>query len=60
MFSVTLSLALSTSLASLVFAGVARSAEDGKKVWNFDDDKAGEIAKGFTNEAGKWVVADSD
>ena len=37
--------------------GVA--AQNGKMSWNFDTDKVGEIAKGFTNEAGKWeVVAD--
>jgi len=30
------------------------------KTWNFDDDKPGEIAKGFTNEVGKWMVVKSD
>jgi hypothetical protein len=34
-------------------------AQNGKMSWNFDADKVGEIAKGFTNEGGKWeVVAD--
>ena len=35
------------------------AAQNGKMSWNFDKDKVGEIAKGFTNEVGKWeVVAD--
>ncbi len=42
----------------LVLAAVVVAAQ-GKMSWNFDADKAGEIAKGFTNEMGKWeVVAD--
>ena len=42
----------------LVLAAVVVAAQ-GKMSWNFDADKVGEIAKGFTNEAGKWeVVAD--
>jgi hypothetical protein len=42
----------------LLVGGTA--AQDGKMSWNFDTDKAGEIAKGFTNEIGKWeVVADN-
>jgi phosphoglucomutase len=41
----------------LIAGGIA--AQDGKMSWNFDADKTGEIAKGFTNEVGKWeVVAD--
>jgi hypothetical protein len=37
------------------------AAQNGKKSWNFDADKTGAIAKGFTNEVGEWkVVADSD
>lgn len=36
------------------------SAQEGKKVWNFDADKPDAIAKGFANEVGEWkVVADS-
>lgn len=35
------------------------AAQNGKMSWNFDADKVGVIAKGFTNEVGKWeVVAD--
>jgi hypothetical protein len=42
----------------LVLAAVVVAAQ-GKVSWNFDADKVGEIAKGFTNEVGKWeVVAD--
>lgn len=33
---------------------------DEQKTWNFDDGQLGEIAAGFTNEVGKWVVAKSD
>ena len=40
-------------LASIV------TAQNGKKAWNFDADKTGAIAKGFTSEVGEWkVVAD--
>jgi hypothetical protein len=43
----------------LALAAVVVAAQ-GKMSWNFDADKAGEIAKGFTNEVGKWeVVADN-
>jgi len=31
-------------------------AQEGKKIWNFDSDKPGSIAKGFTNEVGDWTV----
>ncbi len=42
----------------LMLAAVVVAAQ-GKMSWNFDGDKVGEIAKGFTNEVGKWeVVAD--
>jgi hypothetical protein len=42
----------------LMLAAVVVAAQ-GKVSWNFDADKVGEIAKGFTNEVGKWeVVAD--
>ena len=34
--------------------------KDDKRTWNFDDDKLGEIAKGFKGYVGKWVVAKSD
>ena len=49
----TMMLALGLVLAAAVVAA------QGKMSWNFDADKVGEIAKGFTNEMGKWeVVAD--
>jgi hypothetical protein len=49
----TMILALGLVLAAVVVAA------QGKVSWNFDADKVGEIAKGFTNEVGKWeVVAD--
>jgi hypothetical protein len=46
--------------SALLVAQVSFAADAGKQTWNFDDDKTGEIAKGFTNEVGKWVVAESD
>ena len=39
----------------LIAGGIV--AQNGKMSWNFDKDKVGEIAKGFTNEVGKWEVA---
>lgn len=34
-------------------------AQNREKVWNFDTNKPGDIAEGFTNEVGEWkVVAD--
>ncbi len=39
----------------MIAGGIA--AQNGKMSWNFDKDKVGEIAKGFTNEVGKWEVA---
>src|SRR5262245_28085588 len=49
-----------TLLAGLMVAQALPAADGVKKTWNFDDDKPGEIAKGFTNEVGKWVIAKSD
>ncbi len=45
-------------LAGVLVATVC--AADIAKTWNFDDDKAGEIAKGFTNEVGNWTAVKSD
>jgi len=46
--------------ASVLLVGtltVPLSAEGGeKKVWTFEDDQVGMIAKGFTNEVGEWKV----
>ncbi len=43
----------------LVLAAAIVAAQNGKMSWNFDADKVGEIAKGFTSEEGTWeVVAD--
>jgi hypothetical protein len=47
--------AVATSLAGFLFAG-----DDSKRTWTFDDDEAGVIAKGFTNDVGEWKVAASD
>jgi hypothetical protein len=37
-----------------LFAG-----EGEKRVWTFEDDQPGMIAKGFTNEVGEWKVVDT-
>jgi hypothetical protein len=40
------------TLTISLFAG-----DGAKKTWTFEDDQAGVIAKGFTNEVGEWKVA---
>jgi hypothetical protein len=40
--------------------GLSFAADDAKKTWTFDGDTAGQIAKGFTNDAGEWKVVASD
>ena len=35
------------------------AGEGEKRVWTFDDDQPGMIAKGFTNEVGEWKVVDT-
>jgi hypothetical protein len=47
------------ALAVLLFSPLY-AREDAKRTWTFDDDEAGAIAKGFTNEVGEWKVAASD
>jgi hypothetical protein len=47
--------ALAALLAIPLYAG-----EGAKRTWTFDDDEAGAIAKGFTNDVGEWKVAASD
>jgi hypothetical protein len=43
----------------LMMTAAVVAAQDVKMSWNFYADKAGAIAKGFTNEGGRWeVVAD--
>jgi hypothetical protein len=50
---------ISVIIIGLVLAGGGLAAQNEKISWSFDADKLGEIAKGFTNEMGKWeVVAD--
>lgn len=47
-------------LSSVLVAVSLLAADNVSTVWNFDSDKTGEIAKGFTNEVGKWIVVQSD
>ena len=46
-------------LLTASFAMVAY-AQAVKRTWTFDDEATGQIAKGFTNEVGKWTVVASD
>lgn len=44
-------------LVATIATAVAQEAKE--RVWTFDGDKPGELAKGFTNDVGQWqVVAD--
>jgi hypothetical protein len=43
-----------------VLSGPLYGADDAKRTWTFDDDASGQIAKGFTNEVGRWSVVASD
>lgn len=46
-------------IIGMVFLATGVVAQNKKKAWNFDTDKSGNIAEGFTNEVGEWkVVAD--
>lgn len=48
---------LSIVLTALAISAIAQS---GKKTWDFEKDRPGAIAKGFTSEMGEWkVVADA-
>src|ERR1700682_2960464 len=40
--------------------GLLAARDDVKRSWTFDDDAAGQLAKGFTNEVGEWSVVASD
>src|SRR5258708_2995556 len=48
-----ISLLLPVALAS----GAAPPKEPPARTWDFESDEPGKIAKGFTNEVGRWVVA---
>lgn len=46
-------------IISAALLATSAAAQEGKMTWNFDADKTGQIAKGFSNEVGDWkVVAD--
>ena len=42
------------------FPSPSIAADDTKRVWTFDEEATGQIAKGFTNEVGEWSVVASD
>lgn len=39
---------------------LASAAPDQKKSWNFDAEKTGAIAAGFTNEIGEWKIVEDE
>jgi hypothetical protein len=47
-------LAAAALVGTLTFPLLAGGAA--KKIWTFEDDQAGVIAKGFTNDVGEWKV----
>ena len=51
---------LALGMVLFLTATTALAVEGGKKMWTFDDDAPGSIAKGFTNEAGDWKVVTTD
>jgi hypothetical protein len=44
-------------LIAALISGMSPAAEATKKTWDFQADKPGEIAKGFTSDVGQWEVA---
>src|SRR5262249_22974697 len=50
--------------ASLLLIGLVPgtlfATEATRRVWTFDDETIGTIAKGFTNDVGQWSVAESE
>jgi hypothetical protein len=53
----------STAAASLVILGFLATTliarQETKRIWKFDDETSGQIAKGFVNEVGAWSVVES-
>jgi hypothetical protein len=44
-------------LIAALISGISPAAEATKKTWDFEADKPGKIAEGFTNDVGQWEVA---
>jgi hypothetical protein len=44
-------------LFAALISGIFLAAGTAKKTWDFEQDELGKIAKGFTNEVGRWEVA---
>lgn len=55
-----LSRTLQTAVALLVLAAPAFAQDKAMRTWTFDDEKTGQIAKGFTSDVGDWKVAPSE
>jgi hypothetical protein len=45
------------TLIALLISAISLADETTKKTWDFEKDKPGKIANGFTNEVGTWEVA---
>ena len=48
---------ISLLVAIALISGAASPEEPGKRTWDFEPDEPDKIAKGFSNEVGRWVVA---
>jgi hypothetical protein len=49
---------LCAAVLALLAAGRSDSSSGtGRRVWNFETDEPGKLARGFTNEVGRWEVA---
>jgi hypothetical protein len=52
------------AVASLVILGLipvpVLQGQETKRIWKFDEETTGQIAKGFVGEVGTWTVVDSD
>ena len=46
--------------ACLCYSTATSAADGDKRIWNFDDDKPGEVAADFSEEAGQWRVVEAD
>jgi hypothetical protein len=51
---------LTAALSLMALSGPIFAQNASKQTWTFDDEKTGQIAKGFTGEVGEWKVVEAD
>lgn len=51
---------MNSSLLAALAASLALAIAGGPRTWDFEHETPGEIARGFTNEVGRWRVAVED